>query len=175
MLTTGQRIRDRRKELELSADDVAIDLGVSRSTIFRYENGSIEKVPANVLESLADILKTTPGYLMGWEDDPDDYDNMDIDIPTWWSGSPKGYLDFLKAVNEDHKRETNEKQLLQSFIFLNDKNKKKAVSYVENLLSIQRLDAEQDDLLNAAHERTDIEVTAEMHKADDDIMNDDNF
>lgn len=28
---------------------------------------------------------------------------------------------------------------------------------------------------NAAHERTDIEVNAEMHKADDDMMDDDNF
>ena len=31
----------------------------------------------------------------------------------------------------------------------------------------------EDSLLKAAHERTDIEVTDEMRKHDDDIMNDD--
>lgn len=76
MSTTGQRIKNRRKELELSADDIAVELDVSRSTIFRYENGSIEKVPANVLEILAHVLRTTPAYLMGWKDDPEDYDRQ---------------------------------------------------------------------------------------------------
>lgn len=32
-----------------------------------------------------------------------------------------------------------------------------------------------ENILNAAHERTDIEVTEEMRKHDDDIMNDPNF
>lgn len=173
MLTTGQRIRERRKELELSADDIAIELDVSRSTIFRYENGSIEKVPANVLERLASILKTTPGYLMGWDDDPEYHEILDIDIPTWWNSTPKEYWDFQKAISDDNKKETDEKQFLRFFSHLTDKNKKKVICYTENLLSIQKL--EQENILNAAHERTDIEVTAEMHKADDDIMDDDNF
>lgn len=69
MSITGQRIKERRKQLGMSADEVAAKLDVSRSTIFRYENGHIEKVPANVLERLAEILKTTPTYLMGWDDD----------------------------------------------------------------------------------------------------------
>jgi transcriptional regulator with XRE-family HTH domain len=69
MSITGQRIKSRRKQKQMSADEVASKLGVSRSTIFRYENGHIEKVPANVLERLAEILDTTPTYLMGWDDD----------------------------------------------------------------------------------------------------------
>ncbi len=69
MSNTGQRIKSRRKQKQMSADEVASKLGVSRSTIFRYENGHIEKVPANVLERLAEILDTTPTYLMGWDDD----------------------------------------------------------------------------------------------------------
>lgn len=45
MSITGQKIKARRKELGMSADEVAAKLGVSRSTIFRYENGHIEKSP----------------------------------------------------------------------------------------------------------------------------------
>ncbi|MGL9877552.1 helix-turn-helix domain-containing protein [Enterococcus sp. DIV0240d] len=67
----GERIKLRRKELKLSADAVAEKLGVSRSTIFRYEKGDIEKLPTNILGDIAEILKTTPAFLMGWE-----YDNV---------------------------------------------------------------------------------------------------
>ena len=64
----GERMKLRRKELKLSADVVAEKLGVSRSTIFRYEKGDIEKLPTNILDDIAEVLKTTPAFLMGWED-----------------------------------------------------------------------------------------------------------
>lgn len=67
MNNIGYRIKQRRKELKLSADVVAEKLGVSRSTVFRYEKGDIEKVPTTILEKLAEVLKTTPAYLIGWE------------------------------------------------------------------------------------------------------------
>lgn len=62
----GERIKQRRKELGYNADFLANKLGVSRSTIFRYEKGDIEKVPVETISVLAKILKTTPEYLMGW-------------------------------------------------------------------------------------------------------------
>jgi transcriptional regulator with XRE-family HTH domain len=71
-MTVGERIRNRRKDLGVSADDLAAALGLSRSTIFRYENGDIEKLPISILEPIARKLCTTPKYLMGWTDDPDD-------------------------------------------------------------------------------------------------------
>ena len=37
------------------------------------------------------------------------------------------------------------------------------------------LDSDEPATLNAAHERTDIEVTDDMKKHDDDIMDDDDF
>lgn len=70
-MQTGVRIKQRRKQLDISADVLAEKLGVSRSTIFRYESGDIEKVPLNYLGILSTALHTTPAYLMGWSDDPD--------------------------------------------------------------------------------------------------------
>lgn len=67
-MTTGERMKHRRKELGLSAEYVADKLGVSPSTIYRYENGGIEKQPGDILEPLAKILKTTPAFLMGWSE-----------------------------------------------------------------------------------------------------------
>ena len=38
-------IKQRRKQLGLSADDLAKAVNVSRATIYRYESGEIEKLP----------------------------------------------------------------------------------------------------------------------------------
>ncbi len=67
-MTVGQRIKDRRKELGISADELAKRLGKDRSTVFRYEKGDIEKLPIDILEPIAAVLHTTPAYLMGWEE-----------------------------------------------------------------------------------------------------------
>lgn len=69
-LNTGDRIKYRRKQLGMSADTLAEKIGVSRSTMFRYESGDIEKVPLDCLGALSSALLTTPEYLMGWSDDP---------------------------------------------------------------------------------------------------------
>lgn len=69
MKTTGERIRERRKEINMTADELADILEVSRSTVFRYENGEIEKVPAPIMMKIANALNTTASYLMGWEND----------------------------------------------------------------------------------------------------------
>lgn len=69
-MTTGERMKQRRKEIGLSAERVAEILEISPATIYRYENGAIEKVPGDRLEPIAKALQTTPAYLMGWEDSP---------------------------------------------------------------------------------------------------------
>lgn len=63
----GERIKQRRKELGMSADKLAEKLGKDRSTIYRYEKGDIENLPLDILEPIAAALNTTPQYLMGWE------------------------------------------------------------------------------------------------------------
>ncbi len=69
----GNRIRARRQQLGLSAEELGEAIGKNRATIYRYENGEIENVPLPVLEPLARALETTAKYLMGWTDDPYDY------------------------------------------------------------------------------------------------------
>ncbi len=68
-MTTGERIKARRKEIGMTADRLAEKIGVSRSTIFRYENGDIEKMPVNALVPIAQALSTSVEYLMGWEEE----------------------------------------------------------------------------------------------------------
>jgi len=74
-------MKDRRKAIGISAEKLADMLGVSPATIYRYENGDIEKVPGDRLGPIANALRTTPGYLMGWEDSADTRPKNIIPMP----------------------------------------------------------------------------------------------
>lgn len=77
-MKVGDRIRAKRQDMGMSVDELAARLGKNRATVYRYEKGDIENMPVNVLEPLAEVLQTTPAYLMGWN--PDDYDwERDLD------------------------------------------------------------------------------------------------
>ena len=67
-MTTGQRMKERRKEIGMSAEQLGDILCVSPATIYRYENGDIEKVPGDRLAIIAKALNISPMYLMGWEE-----------------------------------------------------------------------------------------------------------
>lgn len=88
-MTTGERMKQRRKEIGFSAEKVAERLGVSPATIYRYEKGDIEKVPVDSLAELAKILQTTPAYLMGWEEQPTPKPTSPTPIPPGFIPMPK--------------------------------------------------------------------------------------
>ena len=68
-LNAGERIRKKREEKGLSLQDIAEKLAVNRSSVMRWENGETSRIKLPVIEKLAQILKTTPQYLMGYDDD----------------------------------------------------------------------------------------------------------
>ena len=77
-MKVGDRIRAKRQDMGMSVDELAARLGKNRATVYRYEKGDLENMPVNVLEPLAEVLQTTPAYLMGWT--PDAYDwERDLD------------------------------------------------------------------------------------------------
>lgn len=78
-MNVGDRIKKRREELNISVDELANLIGKNRATIYRYERGDIENLPTPVLKPLAKALKTTPEFLMGWDDSPlgDYYENIE--------------------------------------------------------------------------------------------------
>lgn len=83
-MTVGERIRSRRKQLSISADTLAEYVGVSRATVFRWENGDIEKISAGTMNVIAVVLQTTAKYLMGFSDDPEEKEegtNYSEDVP----------------------------------------------------------------------------------------------
>lgn len=67
-MSISKRIKDRRQELGISVEELAIRIGKNKATIYRYENGDIGKVPYDVLEPLSEALDVSIGYLVGSED-----------------------------------------------------------------------------------------------------------
>ena len=61
----GARIQLRRKELGYTLDDVAKEIGVAKSTIQRYEKGTIEKIKLPVIEAIARSLNVDPAWICG--------------------------------------------------------------------------------------------------------------
>ncbi|QUH28255.1 helix-turn-helix domain-containing protein [Vallitalea guaymasensis] len=64
-----KRIKNRRIKLSLSYQDLAKKTGLSKSTLQRYETGTIGNIPLDKLEILAKALCVSPAYIMGWEKD----------------------------------------------------------------------------------------------------------
>lgn len=116
-MNIGERIKKRRKELNLSVDDVANKLNKNRATVYRYESNEIENLPLNILEPLAKVLKTTPAALMGWQNEE--------------SNKKETQLKSIYISQE-------EKTILENFNKLNDLGKKEAAKRVAELTEISK-------------------------------------
>ena len=64
-MTIGERIKEIRKGKKISVDHIAKELGVSKTTIYRYEDSTIEKIPVKVFDQLCVVLGVTAAELMG--------------------------------------------------------------------------------------------------------------
>lgn len=95
-MTIGDRIREKRKIKEYTLEQLADEIGVTKSTVLKYENGSIA-IPSDKIEKLAKSLNVSPAYLMGW-DDGRKFRNKFFHNDTSISDEEK--INFLKNVEE---------------------------------------------------------------------------
>ena len=69
MKSIGERIKERREELNLSQDELAKKLGYkSRSSINKIETDS-RNLTQSKIKAIADALETTPSFIMGWDEE----------------------------------------------------------------------------------------------------------
>lgn len=76
----GQRIRQRRIALGLSLQDITDMSGISKSTLQRYETGSIRNLPIQRLDDLARALRTSKQWFFGMVDEATDISPVDTDF-----------------------------------------------------------------------------------------------
>lgn len=112
----GARIEARRRELDLTLDYVAQEIGVAKSTVMRYEKGTIKKIKLPVIEAIARVLRVNPAWLCFKSEsmEPDTNKSVTLD-------------DFTYALQNEVKTLTDmDKQILLSMAKqLNDARMKK--------------------------------------------------
>lgn len=91
MTDLGQRIHDLRVSRGYTLEYVGNHVGVGKSTVRKWENGMIANMRRDKIKALADVLGVSPGYLMGWTDDPNDYDGNKIIPGTFPLPASKSY------------------------------------------------------------------------------------
>ena len=91
-------LKKRRSDIGKTMEDIALEVGVSKATVQRWESGEIKNVRRDKIQPLANALHTTPAYLMGWDEDPTDWETIGnkegIYPPKGYSGD---YKDFVKS------------------------------------------------------------------------------
>ena len=67
-MTMGDRIKNRRIELGMTQQELAVKMGFkTRSHISLLEQGD-RNIPISKIKNLANALEVSPEYIMGWED-----------------------------------------------------------------------------------------------------------
>ncbi len=73
----GERVRERRTELNLTMPELGRRVGVNKSTIQRYEADGVDPKRTMIINGLADALLTTPEWLTGLSEEKE-YDSRTL-------------------------------------------------------------------------------------------------
>lgn len=71
MDTVGERIKKLRIDHNMSQVEFAAKFGLSKQTLYKYENNLITKIPSDKIESIAEYFCISPSVLMGWDKNAD--------------------------------------------------------------------------------------------------------
>ena len=67
-MNIGERVKQLRLKKNMTQEELATKLGYrSKSSVAHIENG--RDIPRSMVVTLAEVLDTTPAYLMGWTDE----------------------------------------------------------------------------------------------------------
>lgn len=67
-MTVGDRIRLVRLEQDVTQQELADYIGVSKQAVYKYENNIVTNIPTDKVDAIARKLNVSPAFLMGWEE-----------------------------------------------------------------------------------------------------------
>lgn len=141
-------IKTRRSKLGLTLDDIARYVGVSGATVSRWESGDIENIRRDKIAKLAEILRVTPSYLMGWENDFGELDLglMALDMGKQQNVPPESASEIIdntiaSVLWPDATNPEIFSKISDSVYKLNPAGQKKVSDYAEDLTKIPEYQA----------------------------------
>lgn len=154
-MTFGERLTQLRKENGYSTrNEFAEKLGIPNTTLRNYEIG-VREPGHTFLKQISELFNVSVDYLLCLTDNKEVLNSFRI------RSSEQTLIEKYRDL-DDHGKE------MVDFTLEKEWERSISIQQTKNIVDI----SERADLA-AAHERTDIEVTEEMQKHDDDIMNDD--
>lgn len=105
----GNRIKERRESLGMTQEELALALGYkSRTSINKIEKG-LTDIPQSRIVSFAEVLKTTPGYIMGYDTSQNIDDTIKFALFGGADGITDEQLEEVKRFSEFIKEKNKEK------------------------------------------------------------------
>lgn len=101
----GKRIKERRKQLGISAEQLAEAIAVSPATIYRYESGGIENMGIDKVTPIAECLHTNEAFLMGWTEDPSPFAVHSSHVEITLTPSEEVLIDKFRELNDEGQAE----------------------------------------------------------------------
>lgn len=96
-------IKKYRKEKEMTQEELAKKIGVSKQTVQRYESGEITNIPSDKIEIIASCLGVDPWVIMGWEDNLNK-PNADLLADVLTDSKMLEYIAKLQKISKDHQQ-----------------------------------------------------------------------
>lgn len=110
-MNLGERIKERREQKGLTLEEVGEYVGVTKSTVRKWETGDIENMKRDKIAKLAEVLSVSPLYIMGMIDTYNMKDTIGNPIPLLGAiaaGSPilaeqniEDYFNLDKKIKAD--------------------------------------------------------------------------
>lgn len=101
-MTKGERIRQLRESLNIGLTELASKIGVSKQTLYKYENNIVTNIPSDKIEALAKALHVQPSYIMDWEDKPAASSAAVPDLRAY-SEKEKKFIDVYLGLSQEDK------------------------------------------------------------------------
>ena len=101
-------VKKRRLELGMTLKNVADIVGVTESTVRKWEVGIIANMKKNKLEKLANALQTTIPYILGLEDNEDKKTSKIINK----------YIELENLVKSEKEKEDILEEILKNMEFI---------------------------------------------------------
>lgn len=126
MAEIGIKIMARRKELNMTQEELAKKMGYkSKSTINKIENGTND-IPQSKIVKFAEVLETSIAYLMGWEEELESKSDEQVEE----SANRLADLFLRIEIKED---DTDLMVMLEEYMELPDTKKAQVREYVHLL------------------------------------------
>ena len=111
-MTVGDRIKRTRLVMNMSQVDLADKMGVSKQTLYKYENNIVTNIPSDKIERAAHALETTPESLMGWDKEPSTsaiYPLILLEMDNMNDAGLTRLLMYAKDIKDKYKKNNDDK------------------------------------------------------------------